>query len=420
LQSLLPSLARTAKELIASNGATSTVESLGALGGPLFAGLILSGAGVGAVFIGSGAMLAAAAGSLLRVRVHGRAQPLTSAAGGSAWAVMTAGFRPMLQQRSARLLFGLAIAQTFVRGCLNVLIVVAAFRMFRGSAGDVGFLTTAIGLGGLFGALGATMLGARRLAVSFGLALLFWGLPIAGVALLPRFAAAVCLFAVVGAANSVEDVALFTLFQRTVPDDVLTRALGLFWGLAMGAVAIGSVVAPAVVTAIGPRPAFVLVGSLLPILVLVFFRRLTLVDANTSPAPELGLVAQVPMFAPLSLAAKERVASQLEPIAVPAGEVVIRAGDTGDRFYILQHGEVEIDAGSLRLWAHRGDYFGEIALMRDRPRTATVTATVDSSLLGLQRDAFLAAITGHPAALTEGGNLTEARLEEIAHAQTGS
>jgi MFS family permease len=419
LQALLPSLARTTEELIASNGATSTVESVGSLVGPLFAGLVISGAGVGAVFIGGAAMLMAGAVMLARVRVHGRAEPAAPPARGQrARNGIAAGFRPMLREPSARLLFGLAVAQTFVRGCLNVLIVVAAFRIFQGRAADVGYLTAAIGVGGLFGALGATLLGARRLAISFAAALVFWGIPIALVAPWPRFAAALLLFAIVGAANSVEDVALFTLFQRTVADDVLTRALGFFWGLAMGAVAIGSVVAPTIVTALGPRSAFVVVGALLPLLVLVAFRRLVRIDANAAPAPELDLIAGVSMFSPLSLTAKERVARQLLPMAVSAGDVVIHAGDTGDRFYIVERGEFEIDAGALQLRARRGDYFGEIALMHDIPRTATVTAVVDSRLQALLRDPFLSAVTGHPAAFTAGRQIAEARLEEIAQAQT--
>jgi CRP-like cAMP-binding protein len=124
------------------------------------------------------------------------------------------------------------------------------------------------------------------------------------------------------------------------------------------------------------------------------------------------------MFAPLSLAAKERVAKQLLPIAASAGEIVIHTGDSGDRFYIVQSGEVEIDAGALKLRACRGDCFGEIALMHDIPRTATVTAIVDSRLQALPRDAFLSAITGHPAALTAGQQLADSRLKEIAQAQT--
>ena len=117
-------------------------------------------------------------------------------------------------------------------------------------------LTAAIGVGGLIGGVGAITLGGRRLAVVFGLALVFWGLPIMLIAPGPYFAAAIVMLAIVGAANSVEDVAVFTLFQRTIPDDILTRVLGLFWGLAMGAVAIGSIATPVLVEAVGPRAAF--------------------------------------------------------------------------------------------------------------------------------------------------------------------
>jgi MFS family permease len=417
LQALLPSLARTPEELIASNAATSTVESLGALVGPLFAGLLVSAASIGVVFIGGTAMLVAAAVSLARVRVHGRAQVSERAVRASARHAIVAGFRPMLRESSTRVLLGLAVGQTFVRGCLNVLLVVAAFRMFHGGAAEVGYLTAAFGVGALFGALGATTLGGRHLAISFGVALIFWGAPIALVAPSPHLALALWLFAIVGAANSFEDVALITLFQRTIPDDVLTRALGVFWGLAMGGTAIGSLVAPAVVAALGPRSAFAFVGALLPLIVLLAFRALTQIDAKTAPAPVLDLLAPIPMFAPLSLAAKERVAAQFVPAAVSAGDVVIRAGDIGDRFYIVEDGDFEIEAGDLKRSAGPGDYFGEIALLRDLPRTATVTAVVDSEVQTLQREAFLSAVQGHDKALSAGQELAETRLEEIAKAQ---
>jgi hypothetical protein len=297
-----------------------------------------------------------------------------------------------------------------VRGCLNVLIVIAAFRLLHGSASDVGYLTAAIGAGGLVGAFGAMALDGRRLAVPFGLALVFWGLPIALIAPGPYFGAAIFLLAVVGAANSVEDVAVFTLIQRIVPDELLARVLGVVWGLAMGGVAVGSIVAPAVIALIGLRPAFVAVGSILPLLTLLTYRRLVDIDRTVAPPPELELVDHVPMFAPLSLAGKERVAGSLVEVPVAAGELLIRAGDPGDRFYIVADGELEIAANGLRSTAHRADYFGEIALLRDVPRTASVKACTDSRLYALQRDDFLAAVTGHAAAHAAGQAVAEHRL----------
>jgi len=332
LQALLPSLARTPQELIASNGATSTIESVGTLVGPVFAGVLVSLTDIAAVFVLGAAALLAGAVLLARVRVESRIELTAETDEESIRRMIADGFRTVVLTHGARLVVGLTVAQTFVRGCLNVLIVVAAFRVLDGSAADVGYLTAAIGAGGLIGAIGAMALGGRRLAAAFGVSLVFWGVPITLMAPRPYFAAAIFLLAIVGAANSVEDVAVFTLLQRIIPNEMLTRVLGLVWGLAMGGVAIGSVAAPAVVRAIGPRPAFVLVGSILPLITLLTYRRLVEIDRTVAPAPELYLINRVPMFAPLSIATKERVAASLVPVSVSAGELVIRAGDEGDRF----------------------------------------------------------------------------------------
>jgi MFS family permease len=411
LQALLPSLARTPAELIASNGATSTVESLGTLVGPLLAGVVISVADVGAVFaIGAGAFLVAAS-LFARVRVERPAYVIAAADRESARRMLSAGFRTIAHAPKPRLVIGLVVAQAFVRGCLNVLIVVSVFRVLHAGAGAVGYLSAALGVGGLIGAVGAMTLEGRRLAVPFGLALVFWGLPIALVAPWPYLGSTVFLLAVVGAANSVEDVAAFTLLQRIVPDDVLTRVLGVLWGLAMGAVALGSIAAPAIVSAIGPRPAYVVVGAILPLLTLATYGRLVELDRTVAaPTAKLELIDRVPMFVPLSVAAKERMATSLVPLDVGAGELVIRAGDAGDRFYIVADGQLEIVADGLQATAHEGDYFGEIALLRDVPRTATVKATIDSRLYALDRASFVAAVTGYSAALAAGQAVVDARL----------
>ena len=414
LQALLPSLARTPEELIASNAATSTIESLGTLVGPLLAGLLVSVADVGLVFaLGSGALLLGAA-SLARIKVEGGIDlAAVAAAEGGVWRLLAAGFRTIARARRPRLVVSLIVAQTFVRGCLNVLIVVAAFEVFDAGGEAVGYMTAAIGVGGLIGAVGAMTLGGSRLAVTFGLSLVFWGVPIMLMASWPDLAPAIFLLAVVGAANSVEDVAVFTLVQRIVPNEILTRVLGVLWALAMGGVAIGSIAAPVLVDVIGARAAFVAVGSILPLLALVTYARLAEIDEAAAPAPELDLIERVPMFAPLSVAAKERVAANLAPLSVPAGELVIRAGDVGDRFYIVGDGELDILAEGLHKTAHRADYFGEIALLRDVPRTATVRATVDSELYALQRGDFLEAVTGVEAAHAAGHAVAEERLAHL-------
>jgi MFS family permease len=410
LQALLPSLARTPEELIASNGATSTIEGLGTLLGPLIAGVVVAFSEPGLVFAVGAASLLLVAGPLSRVRVEGRIELATAADEDSVRRILAAGFRSIVQAPRTRLVAGLMLAQTFVRGCLNVLIVVVAFDVLDDGGDAVGYMTAAIGVGGLIGAVGAMSLGGRRLAVPFGLALVFWGAPIALIAPKPDLVAAVFLLAIVGAANSVEDVAGFTLLQRITPDEVLARVLGVIWSLAMGGVALGSIAAPLVVEAIGPRASFVVVGAILPLLTLVTYPRLVEIDRSVAPAAELELVERVPMFAPLSLVAKEQVAAHLVPLSVHAGELVIRAGEAGDRFYIVGEGELDIDANGRHSTARSADYFGEIALLRDVPRTATVKAVTDTKLYVLERSDFLAAVTGHTAAHAAGQAVAEERL----------
>jgi MFS family permease len=410
LQALLPSLARTPQELIAANGATSTMEGLGTLVGPLLAGLLVAFTDPAAVFATAAGLFLLAAALLARVRVEGRVPTAAAEARAPFRRMLGAGFVAVAQAPRPRLLVGLGVAQSFVRGCLNVLIVVAAFRLLGGGASDVGYLTAAIGAGGMIGALGAMTLESRRLAVIFGLALVFWGLPIALLAPSSNLPAAIALLAIVGVANSVEDVSIITLLQRTVDEKLLTRVLAVLWGVAMGAVAIGSLAAPPIVDALGVHAAFVLVGLILPLLTLATYRRLAEIDRTTAPSDKLDLIADIPIFEPLSLAAKESLAASLVPVSVKPGERVIQAGEVGDRFYLVVDGELDIDAGSAQTTATGGDYFGEIALLRDVPRTATVTARRKSLLYALPRSAFLAAVTSHSAAYAAGQDVAETRL----------
>ena len=410
LQATLPSLARTPQELIASNGATSTFESLGTLLGPLVAGILVTVADVGVVFLVAAAALLVAAGLLQRVQVEGRIQATAPEEMPRPRELLAGGFRAVVSEPRTRLLVFLTTAQSFVRGALNVLIVVGAFRVLGAGAGAVGYLTAAVGVGGLVGAFGALSLKGRQLAVPFGVSLIFWGLPIALIPAWPRVAVAFLLLAVVGAANSVEDVAVFTLLQRVIPDDVLTRVLGIVWGLAMGAIAIGSVAATGVVALVGSRAAFVVVGAILPLTTLIVWRQLVRIDREMlPPADELAVVEGVPMFAPLSIAAKEHMAARLVEVPVSAGEVVIRTGEAGDRFYMVADGALEVTNG-VHARARRGDFFGELALLRDIPRTATVIATTRSRLYALERDDFLAAVTGHSGVRAAGEAVVEQRL----------
>ena len=412
VSALLPSLATTPQELVAANGASLTLEGLGTLVGPLIAGVVIATAGVGVVFAFGAVAYVAAALTLAAIHIEGRLRFAHHRAEGD----LTAGFKLLAREPQPRLIVALFVAQTVIRGALNVLIVVIAFQLLHAGGGWVGFLSGAVGAGTLVGGFASMALVGRKLAVPFGIGLLLWGIPIALVAATPHRLTALLLLAVVGVGNAVEDVTGETLLQRLIPDDLLGRVLGVMFGAATAGMGIGAIAAPALISGLGARGALVATGAFLPALVLLSWRGLRHIDATAgAPSRQLELLDGVPMFAPLPMAAKEQVARSLIRVEHSAGDEIVREGDVGDRFYIVVRGQAEVTSDGSRL-ANRGpgDYFGEIALLRDIPRTATVTAIDDMELYALERGAFIDAATGHAAGRQAGEEVVREQLARAA------
>lgn len=395
--SILPELAETPGQLTAANALSSTVEGLAIFVGPLLAGLLLAIDGPALVFgVASVGLLVV---GVFVWAVHARTRLVErdhDPVGGA-----LAGFHELRKRPGARLLLGFVAGQTVVIGALDVLTVVLAFGVLAMGPSGPGVLSAAVGVGGLLGAAATvTLIGRERLSSAFFLGVLGIGVPIALVAFANGPAAAVVLLGVAGVGKSFFDVTSRTLLQRSVDDDVLARVFGVQEGLAMAALALGSILAPILVGSIGSDAAFLLAGLSLPIVALVVFERIRSVDRDAAVADpaDVALLRGTAIFGSLGIASLERVARNLTPLDMQAGAVVIREGDPGDRFYLIAQGSVDVSRGGAvlaRLGV--GDFFGEIALLRDVPRTATVTATSTTSLRALDRGHFLAAVTGSPA-----------------------
>jgi putative flippase GtrA len=303
-------------------------------------------------------------------------------------------------------------AQTFVDGALNVLVVVASLRLLDLGQAGVGFLNSAMGVGGVIGALAAfSLVGRLRLAPSFGFGIVVWGVPIALIGAFPQAALALVLFACVGLGNTLVDVAGTTLLQRTAADEVLARVFGVLESLIVASIGVGALAAPFLVEALGIRGALVAVGAFLPVVVALTWRRLAAVDAVSHAPADVDLLRGIPFLAPLPAPTLEALAGRLERVRVPAGATIVRRGERGDRFYVVAEGEVEVTAdGRAPSVEGRGGYFGEIALLRDVPRTATVTARTDAELLALEGADFVAAVTGAPRSREAADAVVGARL----------
>jgi hypothetical protein len=207
-------------------------------------------------------------------------------------------------------------------------------------------------------------------------------------------------------------VAGFTLLQRAVPDAVLGRVFGVLHSAFYAASGIGAIVAPALVSWLGIQGALIVTGAFIPVLTIPLLGMLARIDDTvTVPLAQLARLRAIEMFEPLPAPTLELLASSLETVGVPAGETVFRQGDHGDRFYIVDDGEVEIEIdGRVANVLEPGDHFGEIALLRDIRRTATARARRETRLYALERDTFLSAITGHAASVEAAETVVVARL----------
>jgi MFS family permease len=409
---VLPWLVRTPAELAASNAVTAVMENAGALIGPLLAGGVLAVASPAAAMAVAAGCLAAATVSLLRLAVPDT--PKGTARGAASVARdITSGLAEFWRMAPPGGVAILAFAQTLLRGALVVLIAVLAVRVLGLGGSAVGWLNAALGAGGLAGAaLAAGAVRVTRLGRSFIAGMLLWGLPLALLALSPAAALAYLALVIVGAGNAVVDVSGFTLVTGLAGPGRAGKALGALEFAALAGLATGSLLTPLLLHAAGVRGALAVLGGGLVVLALAHAARFWRLDrAMPAPGPEAGLLYHLPMFAPLPLAVTDLLAAEAEPRRFPAGAVVMREGEVGDRFYLITDGAAAVSVrGEPKPSLRRGDGFGEIALLRGIPRTATVTAERPLQTLAFGREEFLTAVTGNSTSMAAADALAAQRL----------
>lgn len=401
---LMPALARSPGELVAANMAWGTGEGLGTFAGPFVAGLLIA-AGQPALV----AALVAAAFVLTVLVVVGLRfeHALDSGGGGRGGGGMGAveGLRALLRRPVLRWSMVGVYGQVLTRGLLNTLLVVASIELLGMGEAGVGLLSAALGLGEFVGAvfaLSASRL--DRLILTQSAALACWGAPIAVIGLVAHPALGLGAMVVTGIANAVYDVAVITIFQRGATNRERAAVFSVFEGVAGLGLVTGSLLAPVLIAAFGIQGALAITGSILPILAMLVYARIGREDrVSVVDEEQVRLVRRTAVFAQLPLTAIERLAAGMTPLKADAGEVLMREGEPGDTFVIVASGEVEVSvAGAPMQRLGAGSGFGEIALLRRSPRTATVTALSD--IAGYQIDAatFGCAVSGPAsAAITE-------------------
>jgi len=408
---LLPALCTSPRQLTSANAARGMLDSLATLGGPAIAAVLLAVSGPAAVF-GTCAAAALLAG-LLVVALPYDAPPRTEAA---TRVGMLQGFATIAADRGLTLITALGVVQTITRGALTVLAVVVAIDLLDTGDPGVGVLNAAVGAGGLLGSVAAfALVGRGGLAAWFGVGIALFGAPLAVVGLAPEQAAAIVLLGLVGVGNALIDVGGFTLLARLADETVLARMFAGFEAILTLGVAVGGLLTPLIVELLGIRPALVGIGLLAPLAVAASWPALRRLDGRMRVRDaDIDVLRGARMLGVLPVATIEQLAGGLEHAAFAPRATVFRQGDPGEGFYIVESGraEVVLEGRVVRTLA-RGDCFGEIALLHDRPRTATVRAAADEELRAgvLRRGPFLTAVTGYPAAASAGEALAANRLE---------
>ncbi|MEP6638351.1 MAG: MFS transporter [Chloroflexota bacterium] len=407
---LLPSLALMPEELVACNVVSSLGEAVGTFIGPLVGGLLVaSGGQVTTIAIAAG-LFGLAALSVARLDTAEDRDELRLDPSLIERPSFVDGFRTVARRPGPALVLVGFFSQVLVRGMLITLIVVTSIELLGLGDAGIGWLNAAIGFGGLIGAIGAASLAGRvRFSRLFALSLAMWGLPIAVMGAWPVSVVALGAMLVTGVANASIDIAGFTILQRSFPPRERFAAFGLLEGAAGIGLAVGGILGSILVDIFGIRGALALAGALLPIMAVATWPRISRLELESLvPEGRLATLRRVPLFAPLNLSILERLASCMVPLEVATGEVLMREGEVGDRYLVIESGAVEVSATGRPLRScGPGDGLGEIALLQDIPRTATVIATEPTRLLSLDPISFRAAMMGPAASAAAEATMAE-------------
>jgi MFS family permease len=407
---LIPSVAVTPDQLTAANVVVGWLEASGIAASGLLAGVMISVAGVGSVFAVCAGLAVVAALLVAGLRVAPLASEQERAP--AVLAGIGEGLRLVVRRPRLRLMLALLTAEAVVVGALDLLIVILAISVLGRPQAWAGYLNFACGAGAVLAATASAVLVGRRLGVPIlGAALVLSG-ALAALALGLGVAGAVALLAVAGASYTLLEIAARTLLQRSVPPQLIGRIFGLLEGFMMAGYALGALLVPVLVSLGGSRLALLGVAALLPLAAAVGGRALLGLDAEAPvPVVEIALLRSLPLFAELPAPAIEGLAAALKPIHLAAGAVLIRQGERGDVYFAIAAGELDVlhDGHFLRRCG-RGEGVGEIALMRDIPRTASVIAHSGATVYELHRDFFLTAVLGHAPTLRQADRIAGARL----------
>ena len=423
-RSMLPVLADRPEELTAANGVSSTFESLAFFAGPALGAFLLGVTTVQVVFLVNVATFLLSTVLVLGVRVPARGAASRDGAspdeedeaqgsGKATFLVETAqGFRTIAHDRGLVLVALAACAQTLIAGASGVFTVVMADEVLGTGPRGVGFLESVFGIGSIIGGLVAISRASRgKLGRDLALGVVLWSMPLLLVTGWAHPVTCFVAMALLGLGNPLVDVNFDTVVQRIAPDAVLGRVLGSLEACYIATMALGAYVMPFFIEWLGLQWALLVIALPVTVAALLGLPEFLRLDTRLRRPEKLPLLQGIDIFAPLAPATLEWLARSLREVRFAAGDTIVREGAESDRFFVIESGTVEVTQGDRVLRREGpGEYFGEIGLLRDVPRTATITAVTDTVVQVLSREAFLDAVTGHRESRLEAETVVSRRL----------
>jgi len=389
---LTPTLVDGPDQLTAANVLTGLLLGASVLAGPAVAAILMTWVGTWAVLAVMAVVVAVAAATVWRL-------PEAQVASAEDPQSVVAGIRATAREPGPRVMVLALSAHYVVVGAYDVVSVVIAVEILGKSESFTGFLTTATGVGSVIaGTCALAVIGRRWISPWILVSGVFSGAALVLVSVVgARVAASMLVLAAFGAATAMYELTALMLLQRVSRLDLLGHVFALVEALQMAMLAVGAAIVPLAVALFGSAWAPAAIGALFALLVATFAVGVVRIDRDARvPITEMATLRATPLFGALPGPALETVARESRRIAVPAGDAVVVQGETGSEYYAIISGRLSVSIdGATVAELERGDGFGEIALLRDVPRSATVRALDESVLLAVDREPFLTAVTGH-------------------------
>ncbi|HWC85007.1 MAG TPA: MFS transporter [Solirubrobacteraceae bacterium] len=400
-------------DLVAANALNGTIENVIVIAGPAVGAVLLLVGSPALVFSANAVSFAISAVIVSRIRARSRPVDVTEEGTAGALRQMALGVRTIAGLRAARVLVAFCALVSLVYGTDSVLFVgVSEHRLGTGSEG-FGYLLAALGIGGILMAAAVDKLAAsRRLAPIIIAGVAGYCLPTALLTVITSPALAFVLEVVRGGSTLIVDVLAVTALQRSVASDQLARVFGVFFAFVLGAISLGTLITPPIVSGLGLDAALLTLSFVPFALGAVGFPALLAIDRETAArtlalAPRVAVLEKLEIFATASRPVLDRLAAAATEVAFPARTAIVREGDPAHSLYVLVEGEVEVTARGEGGGPERTirtmiapTYFGEIGVLGHIPRTATVTAVTDCRCDEIDGDALLDALTSAPPSAT--------------------